>query len=529
MRSSSPDELGRVTLGLNAGLDISAVKNAKFKIALVNSNMPRWFIGEYFDPPSKRTIESGCAMNLEDFDLVVFNDEPLIEHPMKREGLKVGPSTVIAHNIVNLLSEALPIDSKDLPHTLQLGIGTTPNALAELLAVMGLSFAGVWSEMFSDGILHNYKEGLIRSVRKKEGRYLRDNIVVGFVLGSKDLYRTMHMNPDFAVLPQSVVNDEEMIAHNDYMVSINSALSVDLKGQVAASAIDQEIYSGVGGQRNFASAALKSKGGLAIIALPSVVTTKEGVRESRIVSVHGEGARHTLEAELAVTVITDHGTAVLQDLSDDERATEMLKVAHPDWVASLGKEIRQLPAMQGVGAISPRIVLLKNNEQVVVRPATPNDIPAIKTYLRSQTPIDLYTRYMYAASISYLTSEDRMNDLYVHSLDFVGHAAFVAESQGAIIGVVHAFKSENKQDCEVAFSRLSGRKREGVGYHLMSALLEWAKENKMEKLHATTFISNTAMRNLFIRFGFTASPNNEDRRAVNYSGMTTELADTYKR
>ncbi|MFA5132235.1 MAG: GNAT family N-acetyltransferase [Candidatus Paceibacterota bacterium] len=514
---SSPDDLGRVTLGLNAGLDISAVRNAKFKIAVVNSNMPRFAIGKIKDKETGLEIDYGCAMFLDEFDLVVYQDEILLEHAMKIKPKDVLPSKAVASKIVRFLSSYSEVS--ELPHTLQLGIGAIPNAFAEMLATLGVSVRGIWSEMFSDGVLQLYKAGLIRNTR---GEYLRDRIVVGFVLGSKELYETMHENHDFVVLPQEIVNDPFMIGRNDYMASINTALAVSLLGQVVASMIGKEYYSDVGGQYDFAYGARRSRGGVSIIAFRSSVFLGEGTEEGKIVDVHAEGSHYTISANLPLVVITEQGVADLRGRSDRQRVEAMLEVSCPKWRFSLERKVGLLPAMQGVGVIPPRIVLLKSGEHVTVRPATSNDIPAIRTYLNSQSTSDLASRYMGTVSVSYLTSDKRMNDWYVHSLDFVKHAAFVVELHGAIIGVAHAFKVEGEKEYEVAFSRLSGREGEGIGQHLMCTLVDWAKEAEVEKLHAITYKSNTKMCKLFNSFGFTASPDVE-MTAVNYDGLVVDI------
>lgn len=521
---SLPDTLGRVTLGLNAGLDISAVKNAKFKIAVVNEHMPRWAIGKHYDDKAHRTVEYGCAMNLSDFDLVVYNNEKLFEHTMTPKGYDLEASNSIAKNIIDLLLQGADSSSGELPHTLQLGIGMIPNALASTLAEKGVSVNAVWSEMFSDGVLQLYKKKLIRS---KGGDYLRDHIVVGFVLGSHDLYETMRENSDFAVLPQEIVNDPSMISYNSSMVSVNAALAVSVHGEVVASTIGTKLHSDVGGQYDFAFGASCSKGGVAIIALPSTALLKDKSFQSRIVSTHEEGSHHTISADLPVVVVTECGIADLRYLDDTARVEAMLLLAHPDWRPGLVKEVRQLPSMQGVGVIPARMVNLSGGEKAIVRPATSLDIPAIKTYITQLSDEDRYTRYMGAVNVSVLVSDKRMEEWYDSSLDFGNHASFLIESQqGDIIGVVHAFQTD-EESYEVSFSRRSDQEGEGIGVHLMRILIDWAEFEQVKRLHAITYRSNNPrMRNLFDKFEFVPMQDREEPRNINYSALVKDLIIT---
>ncbi len=513
---SLPDHHGRVTLGLNAGLDISAVKSAKTKIAVINSNVPRFAIGQHYDPLSRRTIEYGCSMKLSEFDLIVEIDEPLFEHVMSPKDEDV--SNGIADTIISILASEEKVDN--LSCTLQLGIGAIPNALAKKLAEKNLSIEGVWSEMFSDGVLNLYRKGLIK---KTGGENLRDHIVVGFVLGSKDLYREMQENSSFVVVPQQVVNDPSMIKLNDRMVSINSAIAVSLQGQVVASTIGKKHHSDVGGQFDFAQGASWSRNGVSIIALPSEVMSKQGDAKSRIVALHESGAHHTISADLPVIVATEHGHADLRGLTDRDRTYAMLTVAHPKYRAELEREIMLLPQMQGVGVIPPRIVLLASGKRVIVRVATREDIPKVRDYINNFSDRDRHSRYMGSVSLNFLTSDKRLTEWYDSGLDYKKHAAFLVEEGFHIIGVAHAFLDKEDGSYEISFSRRSGREGENIGLHLMSMLIDWAEEKEVSCLKAVTFRSNNPMRKLFKMFGFEESRDEDDHANVRYHAYVENL------
>lgn len=517
---SPPDAQGRVTLGLNAGIDFAPVREAQFKVALVNARMPRWHIATLEDPATCQRIETGCAMRLADFDLVVEIDAPLLEHRMEpTEGDEQAQTDAIARQIVGLLRREGGSDT-ELPHTVQLGIGKLPNAVANELVKHGTSVRCVWSELFSDGVMALYRAGLVREMH---GPDLRHRIAVGFVLGSLELYQTLHENPDFAVLPQEIINDPAMIKHNPAMASINSALAVSLSGEVCASMIAQRYYSDVGGQFDFALGASWSRGGVAMIALPSVVQRRGGVLQSKIVALHGEGAHHTISADLPVVVVTEQGVADLRHLHDPERVDAMLGVAHPSWRTQLAKKARELPSMQGVDAIEAQLIALQDGRHALLRPATREDIRAIGDYIGRLSHDDRHTRYMGTVTLAYLTSPERLTRLYDDTLDYHQHAAFIVELDGEIIAVAHAFRIDDNGTYEVSFSRRSDLRGQGLGRHLMQMLIDWGA-GSARTYYATTYKhENPRMRALFERFGFVAKADPDDPQAVIYTASVAEL------
>jgi acyl-CoA hydrolase/RimJ/RimL family protein N-acetyltransferase len=532
---SPPDAEGRVTLGLNAGLDIAPVRAARWKLAVVNRRMPRWHIDTVQDPASGQRFDIGCAMRLDEFDQVVEIDEPLMERPMQaaRSPQAAAETRAVAAHIVELLRRdaGLGCGADTLPHTLQLGIGRLPDAVADELIARGLGVAGIWTEMFSDGVLRLFEAGRIERVGRPlrgggaDRATLRERIVVGFVLGSRALYDTMHENPAFAVLPQAEVNDPALIRLNDRMASLNAALAVSLTGEVAAATIRKHYYSDVGGQFDFALGASWSRGGVAVIGLPSAVRLRDGALESRIVATHAEGAHHTIGADLPVVVVSEQGVADLRGLHDGERVEAMLGVAHPQWRAALAKEARTLPSMQGVGAIPAHLVALRDGRHAVLRPATKADIPAIADYIRRLSDDDRFTRYMGTVSERALTDPQRMTRLYDETLDYREHAAFLVELEHEIVGVAHAFRIGQGDTYEVSYSRRSDSGGLGLGTHLMHALIDWGVAAGAVNFYATTYRNkNPRMRSLFDRFGFTAQADPDDYAAVIYRATVAELA-----
>jgi acyl-CoA hydrolase len=212
-----------------------------------------------------------------------------------------------------------------VPHgaTLQLGIGDLPNAV--LAALKDKIDLGLHSEMVSDGVIDLIQAGVINN-RKKSLH--PGKAVTSFCMGTRRLYDFVHDNPFFEFLPTEFVNDPYVIAQHERMISINSALQVDLTGQVCADSIGTRFYSGIGGQVDFIRGAARSKGGRSIIALPS--TAKEG-KVSRIVSMLSEGAGVVTTRGDVHTIITEHGVAELKGRTVRERALALISVAHPDF------------------------------------------------------------------------------------------------------------------------------------------------------------------------------------------------------
>jgi len=216
--------------------------------------------------------------------------------------------------------------------TLQLGIGGIPNAVLSMLE--GKKDLGIHTEMVSDGVLHAIEKGVVTNAVKN---FHPMKAVATFVLGTKGLYEYVNDNPLFEFLPCNYTNNPFNIARNDKMISINSAIEIDLSGQVCAESIGQTVYSGFGGQLDFVRGASASRGGKAIIALPS--TAKDG-SVSRIVPFLKHGAGVVTTRGDVRYVVTEFGVASLYGKNLRQRAEELMAIAHPSFHDELEKEIR---------------------------------------------------------------------------------------------------------------------------------------------------------------------------------------------
>ncbi len=305
---SPPDEHGFCSFGIEVGITKPAAESARLVIAEVNDRMPR-ALGDSFIHVSK-------------IDYFVPVSYPLPELP---QGTPGEVQMRIAENIADLIPDGA---------TLQLGIGGIPDAV--LLYLRDKKDLGIHTEMFSDGVVQLVEAGVITNERKT---LHRGKIIVGFVLGTQRLYDFVDNNAMVEFHPTDYVNDPFIIAQNENMIAINSAIEVDLTGQVCADSIGHKFYSGVGGQVDFIRGAARSKGGKPIIALPS---TAKGGTISRIVATLKPGAGVTTTRNDVHYVVTEYGVAYLHGKTIRQRVEALIGIAHPDFREDLRREARRL-------------------------------------------------------------------------------------------------------------------------------------------------------------------------------------------
>jgi acetyl-CoA hydrolase len=310
---SPPDEHGFCSLGVEVGLTKSPAESANIIIAEVNEQMPRT-LGDSFIHVSR-------------LNYIVPVNYPIPELPMGDEG----PSDVI-EKIAGFIAELIPDGA-----TMQMGIGAIPDAVLKYL--YSKKDLGVHSELFSDGVIDLVDAGVLTNARKS---LHPGKIVAGFILGTKRLYDWVNDNAMIEFHRTEYVNDPFVIAQNERMVAINSAIEIDLTGQVCADSIGPKLYSGVGGQLDFIYGASRAKGGVPIIALPSSTTLRDGAHISRIVSMLKQGAGVVTSRNHVRYIITEYGVADLYGKSIRQRANALIKVAHPDFRADLEKQAKEL-------------------------------------------------------------------------------------------------------------------------------------------------------------------------------------------
>ncbi|MCJ7512309.1 MAG: hypothetical protein MUO23_04995 [Anaerolineales bacterium] len=308
---SPPDEHGFCSLGIEAGLVKTPSQMARIVIAEVNEQMPRT-LGDSFIHISK--ISQAIPVNY-----------PLVE-------MSMGESNELSMGIGRHVAEFIEDGS-----TLQLGIGAIPNAVLGFLE--SKRDLGIHTELFSDGVMNLVNRGVITNERKT---LHPGKIIAGFIIGTRKLYSFVDDNPIVELHPTEYVNDPFIIAQNDRMVSINSAIEVDLTGQVCADSIGPKLYSGVGGQVDFVYGASRSKGGRPIIALPSTATMHDGTTISRIVPMLKQGAGVVTTRNHVHFIATEFGVASIYGMTIRQRARALINIAHPAFREQLERQAREL-------------------------------------------------------------------------------------------------------------------------------------------------------------------------------------------
>ncbi len=304
LQVSPPDKNGYCTLGISVDTSLAAAQTAKKLIAEINPNMP--------------TTRGDGDLHISQFDKVIEVDYEL-------PTLHIPPPNEIESKIGKYVAELVEDGS-----TLQMGIGAIPNAA--LAAMTDHKELGIHTEMFSDGVLELVQKGVITNEHKVKHR---NHIVSGFLMGSRALYDFVDNNPLVRMLDIEYVNDTAVIRQNPKVVAINSAIEVDVTGQVCADSIGTRIYSGVGGQMDFMRGAALSMGGKPIIAMPS--TTGKGL--SRIATTLNQGAGVVTTRAHARYIVTEYGIADLYGRSIRDRARQLIGLAHPDHRERLEREV----------------------------------------------------------------------------------------------------------------------------------------------------------------------------------------------
>jgi len=305
---SPPDEHGFCSYGVEVGTTKPAAEAARMIIAEVNRQMPRT-LGDSFIHVSRLTQ-------------VVETDYPLPEATQ-------GSSSEANTRIGQYIAEMIPNGA-----TLQMGIGSIPDAVLQNLG--NHKDLGIHTELFSDGVVALFEQGIINCSRKS---FHLGKMIAGFLFGSQELYKFVDNNAIVELHPTEYVNDPFNIALNDNMVAINAALQVDLTGQVCADSIGPVFYSGVGGQLDFIRGAARSKGGLPIIALPS---TAKNDTISRISLKLTEGAGVTTTRSDVHYIVTDFGVASLYGKTIRQRAQALINIAHPNFRDELTYQAKQI-------------------------------------------------------------------------------------------------------------------------------------------------------------------------------------------
>jgi len=310
---SPPDEHGFCSFGIECGLTKSPAESAKTIIAEVNQQMPRT-LGDSFIHVSR--LHHIVPVDYDLPELLMSEGEP----------------DEAVEKIAAYIAEMIPDGA-----TMQMGIGAIPDAVLKYLH--DKKDLGVHTELFSDGVIELVEAGVLSGARKS---IHPGKIISGFAMGSQRLYKWVDDNPLIELHPTEYVNDPFVIAQNERQVAINSAIEVDLTGQVCADSIGPKLYSGVGGQLDFIYGASRSKGGVPVIALPSTTTLRDGRVISRIAAMLNRGAGVVTTRNHVRYIVTEYGVAGLYGKTIRQRAQQLIGIAHPEFRGDLTRQAKEL-------------------------------------------------------------------------------------------------------------------------------------------------------------------------------------------
>ncbi len=481
---SPPDQFGYCSLGVAVDVNLAAIKKAKKVIAQINPLMPR--------------TSGHTFIRVDDIDACIQQEQPLPELPEYEPDKR----TERIGQYVSMLVE----DGA----TLQLGVGKIPNAVLRYL--QHHKDLGVHSELITDGIIDLIAKGVINN-RKKT--FHPGKTVASFCLGSKKLYDFVDNNPHVEFYPSDYLNTPSNIARNHKMVAINSALEVDLTGQVVADSIGYQFYSGIGGQVDFIRGAAMSPGGKPIIAMLS--TAKNGT-VSRIVPTITEGSGVVTSRGHVDYVVTEFGVASLKGRSIRERALELIRVAHPDFRPSLLAKVREhywvphyqkqypkdVPELGPIGVKTMQV----DGMSFDLRPLNPADERRLQEFFYSHTKETLF--YRYNAYPTQMTREKSCNLVSVdQSRDL---ALCIVRQQGSkseIQAVGRYYLCSDEVSCEVAFVTREKFHGKGMASQLLREMIAIARERGLECMRAYVRADNRNMLRVFEANGFRRQPGDE--------------------
>ena len=471
---SPPDKFGFCSLGISVDITLAGTKSSTIVIAQINPQMPRTW--------------GDSVLHVDDLDYLVPFEEPLVE------SLPAEKNKEVLERIATYVNQLV-----DDGATLQVGFGHLPNALLPYLN--NKKDLGIHTQVITDGFLPLLQQRVITN-RKKN--YLPDRVVTSLCMGSEELYRYVHDNPIFYFRSSEFVNDPNVIARNDNLISISSALEIDLTGQICTDSKGYLFYSGVGDQVDFIRGSTMSKNGFAIIVLPS---TAQNGEVSRIVPHLSEGAGVATTRGDVDIVVTEYGIAELHGKGIYQRVMELTQIAHPKFREELIEEAKKRryifsdqlpPSKEDLLFLENYKYYLHLEPDIIVefRPLLPSDEFASRNFFYSLQDSTIYYRFFNTKRLfpRKMLQKQWASVDYRRNMSLVG---LMQRGRKKEIVAIGSYAQADQEVAEVAFVVLEEYQNMGIGSYLLQLLEKIAKENKYTVFTASVLAENTVMIHVF--------------------------------
>ncbi len=473
---SPPDRFGFSSLGISVDITLSGLRNAGVVIAQVNPEMPKTCGDSY--------------VHMDEIDYLVYHEEPLVEAIPSKKNENVVKR--IGHYVSQLVEDGA---------TLQVGFGHLPDAVVPYLDEK--KDLGLHTQVITDGLLPLFEKKVITNRQKS---FLPGRALASLCMGSKKLYDYVTDNPMFYFRSSDFVNDPNIIARNDNLISISSALEVDLTGQICTDSKGYVFYSGIGDQVDFIRGSSMSRGGFSIIVIPS---TAKGGEVSRIVPSLSEGAGvATTRGDIDI-VVTEYGIAELRGKSIYQRVMELAQIAHPKFRNELIEEAKKRryifhdqipPTTQDLMFIDDYkyFMRLENGRNVEFRPLLPSDEFESRNFFYSLQETSIYNRFFSRRKVfpRKMLQQQWAEVDYRRNMTIVGLMQFGTKKRIIAIG---SYAEASEDAAEVAFLVKEDFQGMGVGSYLLQILEEIARKNNYKAFVADVLAENKKMMQVFKR------------------------------
>ena len=478
IQTSPPDAHGYMSLGISVDIVKAAVEKASLVIAQVNAQMPR--------------VHGDGFIHIDDVDFIVCHDEPLLEYEA------TAPNEVadqIGKYVARIVQDG---------DTIQVGYGSLPNAI--LSNFNDKKNLGVHSELLTDGMVELMKKGVINNSQKTLNR---GKSVATFCMGHKSTYEYIHDNPSVEFRAIDYTNNPLLIARQENMTAINTALEIDLTGQCTAESLGKTFYSGIGGKADFMRGAILAPGGKTILAIQS---TAEYGEVSRIVPFVREGAGISLIRGDIHYVVTEYGIAYLHSKNIRERAMELISIAHPKFRPFLIEKAKQAHLIYRDQAFIPgkrgeypehleSYRTTRTGFPILMRPVKISDEPWVKDFFYSLSDQSLYRRFI---SVRKDMPHERLQEFVI--IDYTKEMVILATIKDSEIEKVVAIGqygiNGQTHSAEVSLVVRDDYQNKGIGTTLLSYLTYLAKREGLMGFTAEVLVENQPMLHLFGKMGF---------------------------